>query len=429
MTRNYTSRDTCRSCGSCDLLSLYTLDQVVSDFVDKNEIKNGNRVPIDIVLCRKCTLVQNIHTAPSDLLYKKTYWYKSGITRTMKDALRDIVVSAMERVNLSNTDVVLDIGANDGTLLSYYPVRDDGVLRIGCEPAENLQKACEDNCDVLIKDFWSYEAYKKTMDELDLEVVNEGNPPRAKIITAIGMFYDLEDPNQFIGDIAKALHKDGLFIAQLMCLKQTVQKKDIGNFAHEHLEFYSLKSLEQLLAYHNLEIRDIEENSVNGGSYRLYIKHRRELIPTVVTPEYRRVTTAMNSERYPALDSPLTYSLFFQEMERERNRLKDFVTLAKTMGKKVWVYGASTKGNVILQYAGLDHTMIDAAADRDPAKWDKYTVETGIPITSEEQFRAAQPDYAIMLPYAFKNEMLEREKEWRSRGGKFIIPIPTFEVI
>ena len=421
-----TTRTTCRVCGSSDLTPLFSLgDQYVSDFVPVDRVRSGPRVPLDVDRCNTCTLVQARHTAPQDFLYTRHYWYRSGVTQTMRDALRDVAFEAAKRVELRAGDVVLDIGSNDGTLLRNYW---SGLHRVGVEPARNMQQYYDytDKSLTLIPDFWSAVTYFKTV---PTNVLLQNGPDKqvgvvadnrhlAKIVTALGMFYDLEDPNQFIADIAKVLHPDGLFVAQRMCLKQTLEKGDVGNFAHEHLEFYTLESLELLFYRHGLRIESVEENAVNGGSYRLYIRHadwmRRQGFPTIQGWE---------------ADETLNISSFLQRIERTRKTVRAFVESVVSNGDRVWVYGASTKGNVLLQYWGLDSTLIEAAADRSPEKWGKYTVGTGIPIRSEGEFRWSCPDYALVLPYAFTDEFLRREVDWRNQNGKFIVPLPEFQVV
>ncbi len=431
MPCDYITRTSCRVCGSKNLTPLFSLGvQAVSDFVDKADVYNGNKVPIDIELCNDCTLVQGKHTAPAQTMYVEQYWYRSGITQTMRDALRDVTKSIEERVKLFPGDVVLDIGSNDGTLLRSYST--PNLFKVGVEPAKNLVAEGRKGISMLINGMWDYGTFSEHMTtEATLET--PAVELKCKVITAIGMFYDMDDPNLFVRDVALALAPDGLFVAQLMCLKQTLEKRDVGNFAHEHLEFYSLKSLKRLLGNHGLEIWDIEENNVNGGSYRLYIRQsvwvRSQPLSFVPYAENKRVRDAFYKEEYPALHDSLMYTSFFQEIDANRRKCVTFIQDEVDKGKRVWIYGASTKGNVIAQWYGLDKKHILAAADRDPNKWGKYTIETGIPITSEEQFRAANPDYALVLPYAFLPEFIERESEWRSRGGKFIVPLPEFKVI
>jgi hypothetical protein len=226
------------------------------------------------------------------------------------------------------------------------------------------------------------------------------------------MFYDLEDPNKFIRDACLALADDGIFVAQLMCLKPMLENNDVGNICHEHLEYYSLDSLGFLFERNGLEMFRIEENDVNGGSYRIFARHSHG----TGIPYDEKITLG-------------DIRAFAQRVEENRRRCVDFIRKEVAAGKKVYVYGASTKGNVILQYYGLDASLITAAAERSPEKWGKYTVGSWIPIISEEEARKARPDYFLVLPYAFFTEFYEREKEWRSRGGKFIVPLPEFRVV
>jgi len=405
----YTTRVTCRLCYSDRLLPIFSLGmQYISNFVKnkENKDKSALKAPLELVLCENCSLLQLRHTAPQELLYSRFYWYRSGLTRTMRDALKEIAETAARIVNLKKMmkkmkkkgidGIVLDIGANDGTLLSYYP---KGAIRVGCEPANNLIDELKRHCEYVIHDFWSYGAYKKL------------GIGKAKVITAIGMFYDMEDPNQFVADAAKALDTDGIFVAQLMCLKNMLEKNDVGNLCHEHLEYYSLESLKYLFEKNGLEIFKIEENEINGGSYRLYARH------------YRNGSVNFN-EKFTSSD----YKAFFSRFEENKMKCVKFIRDESAKGKKIYVYGASTKGNTILQYYGLNYHLIEGAADKSPEKWGRYTIGTWIPIMPEEEARK-RADYFLVLPYAFLDEFIEREKEWMAKGGKFIVPLPEFRVL
>lgn len=418
----YTTRQFCRVCGSNDLTPLFSLgEQYVNNFVTMDRLDEGEKCPIDLELCNNCTLVQMKHTAPQAILYERFYWYRSGVTQTMRTALLDVVNAAAEILGPTKPgDVVLDIGSNDGTLLRYYH---DDVIKVGVEPAKNLAEEGSKGVDVFINDFWNYETYNWNL----IEHMVDGK--KAKIITAIGMFYDLEDPNQFIGDVAKALSPDGIFIAQLMCLRDMFRRNDVGNLAHEHLEYYSLRSLEYLFKKHGMEIFDIEQNDVNGSSTRLYVRLIDNTLPPRPRGSVQRVNLAFNSELDYA--QPEIYQDFFDVMERNKKAVVEFINKAVYEGQDVWVYGASTKGNTILQYYGLDHTLITGAAERSPEKYGKFTVGTMIPIVSEAEARMNKPDYFLVLPYAFIDEFVEREKdqEWRKTGGKFIVPLPEFRLV
>jgi NDP-4-keto-2,6-dideoxyhexose 3-C-methyltransferase len=398
-------RSTCRLCGSGELQEALSLgEQYVNDFVPDERIGKGQRAPLDLVMCGQCSLLQLRHTAPQEILYSRHYWYRSGVTDTMRRALREITQQVESMLSLDAGDIVLDIGANDGTLLASYSV--PGLRRIGCEPADNLVGMLRDSCEHVMHDFWDYERYTKLLSDSGIEDCS------AKVVTAIGMFYDLEEPNKFIADARRALSPDGIFIAQLMCLASMLEQNDIGNICHEHLEYYSLESLEYLFEKNGLEIFHIEENDVNGGSYRIFARHAKG--------------TGITFEEHYSIDD---IHAFGDRIRENRDACVSFIEQEVARGKSVYVYGASTKGNVILQYFGLGNDLITAASERSPEKWGKFTVGTWIPIVSEDAAREAQPDYFLVLPWAFFDEFYGREKAWREAGGKFIVPLPEFRVV
>lgn len=390
-------RTSCRLCGSTRLKEVISLGvQYINDFPSHPREKGRNgKCPLEVILCQDCSLFQLRHTAPQELLYSRRYWYKSGINDTIKADLKTIADTAAAIVNLKPDDVLLDIGANDGTLLSYLKGR---AVRVGCEPASNLLAELEANAEYVIGDFWTKENYDKL------------GAGKAKAITAIGMFYDMEDPNQFIRDAAQVLAPRGVFIAQLMTLKPMLEQNDLGNICHEHLEYYTYKSLTYLFETNGLEIYDVQENAVNGGSYRLFAHHLDK-----------------GSIDYPENCGEGDLHRFGDRLKQQRELCVGHLKQAVKHGKHVYVYGASTKGNVILQYYGIDNTLIDGAADRNPVKWGKYTL-TDIPIVSEAEGRD-KADIFLVLPYGFIDEFVRRESAWLKAGGEFVVPLPEFRVI
>ena len=393
----------CRLCSHKKLLKIHSFGNLyVSNFVSKKDINNGIKAPLNLVYCKNCKLLQLQHSAPQEIMYKKFYWYRSGVTNTMKNALRNIFLTVKKMSILDKGDTVLDIGANDGTLLKYF--KREKYITIGCEPAKNLTKFLRKNCKYVFNNFWNSKDLK--------EIIKTKKIKKPKLITAIGMFYDLENPSRFIADAAEILDDNGVFIAQLMCLESMLKKNDLGNICHEHLEFYSFKSLKYLFEKNGLKIFKIEENDINGGSYRIFCK--------------KNISRSIN---YKEKASLFEIKKFIRRVELNKKRCLSFLINAVKTGLKVHIYGASTKGNTLLQYYGINHKLIKFAAERSPEKWGKYTVGSGIKIISENDARKLKPNYFFVMPYAFIKEFIKREKKWLTEGGKFILPYPNFKVI
>ena len=392
----------CLLCKSNNLKKIFSLGNLfVSNFVKRDQIKKGIKAPLTLVYCPKCTLLQLSHIAPQEIMYKKFYWYRSGVTKIMREGLKDIYRSSLKYVNLAKNDVILDIGANDGTLLKFYSKK---FKTIGCEPAKNLTKQLKKNCTHVLNDFWSYSKLKNMLKKNGLK--------KPKIITAIGMFYDLENPNKFIKDASNSLDKNGVFIAQLMCLKSMIEKNDLGNICHEHIEFYSLKSLKILFEKNGFEIFRIDENDINGGSYRIYCR------------KFKSGSIKLKNENILKLMKG-----FIKRVKENKRKTVKFINKKIQEGKKTYLYGASTKGNTVLQYYNLDERKIPYGAERSSEKWGKYTIGTGIKIISEKKARDLNPDYFFVTPWGFIKEFIKRERDWLKNGGQFIVPFPKFKLI
>ncbi len=409
----------CRICGSKNLIPILSLgEQYVSNFVDF-PTKEKLVVPLDLVLCDAnsggCGLLQLKHTASPETMYRN-YWYKSGMNQTMKDALADITAKAKKLVKLVPGDVVIDIGCNDGTLLRSYGLSD--ITLVGFEPAMNLVDEAGIGATKIINDFFNVRSFH-----------NNFAGKKAKIITSIAMFYDLDEPNVFVSDIAACLDKDGVWIVQMSYLPLMLETNAFDNICHEHLEYYSLLSLENLLKRHNLEVFDVELNDVNGGSFRVYIKHAGSGKINAAPGAGERLAKQHEYESKLGLNNKKIYEEFSLRVKSIKDELIEFIKAEAAKGKKIYIYGASTKGNTLLQYCGLDASLIKAAAERNPYKWGKKTVGTLIPIISEEQARSEKPDYFLVLPWHFLKEFISREAGYLKNGGKFIVPLPEFKII
>lgn len=407
--------ENCRVCKKNNLEPILSLgNQCIINFIDDINQKT-NSSPLELVLCNQnqggCGLLQLKHSVSPELLYRK-FWYKSGINQTMRNELTGIVNSAEKIVNLVPNDIVVDVGANDGTLLRAYKTKD--LILVGFEPAENLMEEAKEGTTKIINDFFNYENFKKEF--MDRKV---------KIITSISMFYDLENPNEFVEDITRMLDENGIWVIQMNYLSMMLENNAFDNIVHEHLEYYSLHSLEYLLTKFGLEVFEVELNNTNGGSIRTYIKFKK-------CKKYEttnRVQQIRDYEKKLFLNEPKTYHKFAIRVKNLKKQTCDFIESEIKKEKKIYVYGASTRGNTLLQFYNLNNSLIHAAVDRNPEKWGKSTIGTNIPIISEEEARRENPDYFLILPWYFLDEFKKREESYLKNGGKFIVPLPEFTII
>ena len=409
-------RTTCRITGE-PLVPLFTLGDIyVSDFLEPDEVPDDNsKVELELALSPESGLVQLTSTADFDSMYKR-YWYHSGINESMIKELGRIVESVTDTVKLSDDDVWIDIGCNDGTLMKAVP---DNIRKIGVDPATNNCQAAKEYCEV-------YENYfTASLFPVDLN---------AKVITSIAMFYDLEDPNSFCQDIHSVLGDDGLWVIQLSYLPLMLDQLAFDNICHEHLEYYSLEAIKFLLERNGFKIVDAQLNDTNGGSVRVYAQKQEADMNSFATPPYRdvanmRIESLLTHEQTLDLKNPSVYIDFFNRIESLKEETVAFIEDVKSQGKVVWGYGASTKGNTLLQYFGLTNNHIDGIAERSESKFGLRTIGTNIPIYSESEMRKVDPDYMLVLPWHFISTFVQREQDYLDSGGKFIVPCPRFDVI
>jgi len=328
----------------------------------------------------------------------------------MREALTDVATKAYQVARATAGDIVIDTGCNDGTLLRSYPR--SGLTLIGFEPAENLVEDARKGTDWVFNDFFEAGMFR-----------NKFGNEKAKIVTSVAMFYDLEDPNSFVGDIAKSLAPEGVWVVQQNYLASMLQMNGFDNIGHEHLEYYCLSTMEKLLTRHGLEIFDVETNDVNGGSFRTYASHQG------VHPIREEVEGLRRNEEHLQLNSSEVYRTFGAKIRKIKSDLTQLVKNEVGEGKTVYVYGASNRGNTILQYCGLDYRLIKKAADANSEKWGRKTVGTKIPIVSKEEARRDKPDYFLILPHHFLEEIKRDEKDYLNHGGKFIVPLPEVRLV
>lgn len=368
---------------------------------------------------KKSKLLQLLDTADQDKLYKN-YWYRSGTNQTMTDQLKDIVDLIPKWINLKKGDVVLDIGCNDGTLLKHYK-KLGKFHRVGIDPATNIAKEGKLNCESHSVSFFDKKVFFKLTKE------------KAKVITSIAMFYDLDNPSKFVSDIKDCLNDDGIWITQFSYTPLMMNLNAFDNIIHEHIEYYTLESIIPLLKKYNLEIIDADINDVNAGSLRLVIKKKKNDLQGAAdfTKEIGklRLKSLVLYEKKLQYDKKKIYVNFKKNVDNQKRNLIQILSKLKKQKKLVLGYGASTKGNTLLQYYGITDKLLPGIAERQKQKVGLLTVGSWIPIISEEEMRNKNPDYLLVLPWQFIHEFIIREKDFLKRGGKFIVPLPKVKII
>lgn len=410
-------RTTCRVCGSPSLKRVIDLGP---QYLQGSFVKPGKEEPsqrkinCSLVRCNPqedenaCGLLQMEHSVPSEILYA-AYWYRSGTNSTMRNHLKGIADHAVELVKKSNC-TVLDIGCNDGTLLDFYPA---SFVRFGCDPSDVAQEV--KNATV-IQDIFPSAELNQAIGET-----------RMDIVTSIAMFYDLENPVDFVQNIKRLLSPEGIWMFEMSYMPHMLELDSYDTICHEHLEFYSLAVIEKILAKAGMKIFKISFNDINGGSIRCYATHKES--GRYYNKEDHRLMNDIRQKEFDLeLDTDKPYVAFQYRIEKVKNELHDLLVKLKADGKRVHIYGASTKGNTILQWCNINSMLVDYAAERNPDKYGASTLGTNIPIISEEESRAMNPDYYLVLPWHFKAEFLEREKAALDKGTGFIFPIPTIDI-
>jgi hypothetical protein len=396
-------------------------DLYVSDFLKMDEQPSIEKIEMKLCLEEETGAVRLEKVVPPKNLYGR-YWYQSGTNQSMRNELKRIVDSIVEIKQLNENDVWLDIACNDGTLLEFVPKE---VIKVGIDPIEKkFKEIAEKRCDDFIQDFFSKKTYKK----------GKFGKQKPKVITTIAMFYDLDNPSQFIKDVHDILDNDGLWVLQMSYTPLMISQMAFDNICHEHIYYYSLFNIKKLFEDNGFKIMDCQLNDTNGGSFRIYVMKSKSNKKNFSSQPHRdvcefRINSLLEYEKSLKLEEVSTWKSFFGKIQELKEQLVSFLKTEKLKGKKIWAYGASTKGNTLLQYFGINNELIDGIAERSIYKWGLKTVGTNIPIYSEDEMRKANPDYLLILPWHFIQEFKEREKEYLMKGGKFIVPCPKFEII
>lgn len=404
------------------MTDLFTLGKLYpSDFLAPGESPRAEPVELKLVFDDATKRVHLEQTADHDVMYGR-YWYRSGTNATMTKELAGIVDSIEAVKQLDVEDVWLDIASNDGTLLRHVS---PGLVRVGIDPADDtFADEARQHADEIVQAPFTRAAYEGSI----------AGDRRADVVTCIAMFYDLEHPEPFLADIYGVMADDGLLVLQMSYTPLMLHQVAFDNICHEHIQYYTLTTIEELLHKSGFDVVDCQLNDVNGGSFRVYAMKRGADRSSFGTQPYRdvctfRVNALLAHEAETQVNTPEVWYEFAERIQRLQKEVVDFVTAAVAEGKTVWGYGASTKGNTLLQFFGLDHTLIEGIAERSPYKYGRRTIGTNIPIYSEDLMREAKPDYLLVLPWHFIAEFVKRERPFLEAGGKFIVPCPEFQVI
>ncbi|MFN8391585.1 MAG: class I SAM-dependent methyltransferase [Bdellovibrionota bacterium] len=412
-------RKTCRCCGSSALTPVINLGEqyLQGSFVKPGkELPPTRKIPTSLVRCDPmreegaCGLLQMEFTVPPEVLYS-AYWYRSGTNNTMRNHLKGIADRAAKMVNKQSA-TVLDIGCNDGTLLGYYP---EHFVKFGVDPSDVAKEVTLKA--TVIQDIFPSPELTRALDGKTCD-----------IITSIAMFYDLEDPLGFTREIKKALSPDGLWIFEMSYMPSMLRLNSYDTICHEHLEYYSLAVIEYILRKADLKIVNAELNDINGGSLRCYATHINSFA-FKDDSSLQRIKQLRQEEFDLELDTDKPYRNFQDRINVHRDELRTLLKKLKRDGKTIHIYGASTKGNTILQWCDIDSKIIDFAAERNPDKYGAKTLGTDIPIISEEESRALKPDYYLVLPWHFKDEFIERERKVMQSGTGMIFPLPQIAIV
>jgi hypothetical protein len=402
----------CRISESENLINVLSLgNQYLTGVFPKSKDEKITIGPVDLVWCPDSGLLQMKQSYSLEEMYGDNYGYRSGLNESMVKHLQKKIKALEILAKPTEQDLVIDIGSNDATSLKAYSGK---FRKVGIDPTGKKFKEFYTNELNLIPDFFTAKKFKENFP-------NE----KAKIITSIAMFYDLEDPSSFVCDIEKCLADDGIWHFEQSYMPSMLRTNSYDTICHEHLEFYSLKVVKNILETNGLRIVDVQMNDINGGSFAVTACKQNSNYKSNMPI----ISWLLKQEAEMGLDTIKPYLEFAERTKLHKENLMNLIKSLVADGKKIFGYGASTKGNVLLQYCGLTEKEIPFIAEVNPEKFGSFTPGTNIPIISEEEAKLMKPDYFLVLPWHFKNNILSREEEYMSNGGKFILPLPQIEII
>ena len=407
----YSTIKRCRCCNEKKLKNFFDFGSMClsTEFPPINT-KKLNKIPMNVRICQRCKLVQLQHNYDLKKLYNKNYGYKSGVNKTMNNHLETITRDIEKIINFKKKDVVLDIASNDATLLKKY--KSNKIVKFGIDPT--------------IKKFKSNypKNYLKYAGFFDRKIFERMTKKKAKAITSIAVFYDIPEPNKFVKDISKILHKDGVWVLEQSYFPKLFFNNAYDSLCHEHLTYFIFFQMNIILKKNGLRVFNIKLNEMNGGSIRFFITHNE----SQHKENKKSINKILQIEKKYLSNLKKNLVKFKNNINSSKKKLQNFIRSKIKNKKKIHIYGASTKGNIILQFCGIKEKQINFAADRNNEKWGRETPGSKIPIISEKTSRLKNPDYYLVMPWHFKNEIVKREKIFLKKGGQLIFPLPKLHI-
>ena len=409
----YKKVEACRLCGNEQLELVLDLgEQMLTGVFPREKGEQVTSGPLRLVKCHGgdevCGLLQLEHSYDLGEMYGENYGYRSGLNASMVAHLNKKVERILSLIELRKGDLVVDIGSNDSTTLQAYPA--DGLLLVGVDPTGIKFHSYYPSHIQLIPDFFS------------AALVQARFPAKkAKVVTSFSMFYDLEDPVGFMRQVHDVLDDNGIWVFEQSYMPTMLETNSYDTVCHEHLEFYTLRQIKWMADRVGFQIVDVELNDINGGSFSVTV--RKANGDNTVSPSVKRI---LDNELKLGLNTLKPYREFAERVVRSKQNLLKFIAEARLAGKSLAVLGASTKGNVLLQYCGLGVNEIDCVGEVNTEKFGCYTPGTWLPIIPEQELLAKRPDYLIVLPWHFRSFFTSNK---RLSGMKLVFPLPEVEVV